>query len=186
MKKKKEALRHHNEGIGFRRIERLLGMDPKSVINWVKESAKQIQNIIKDSKKPENVELLELDEMCTILKKSNKLWIWTAVERKTKEINGFYVGSREISSFEKLSERISNINADFYSSDGLEAYNLIDPQKHLIGKKYIYTVERCNRLMRHYLARFARKPYSVSQTLYMVVCSLYVWIFRSLLPFLSL
>ena len=61
-------------------------MDSKSVINWVKEVAKQIQNIIKVSKKPENVELLELDEMCTILKKSNKLWIWTAVERKTKEI----------------------------------------------------------------------------------------------------
>ena len=34
--KKKEELRYHNEGIGFRRTGRLLGMDPKSVINWVK------------------------------------------------------------------------------------------------------------------------------------------------------
>ena len=41
-------------------------MDPKSVINWVKKAANQIQDIIKDNKKPENVETLELDEMCTI------------------------------------------------------------------------------------------------------------------------
>ena len=67
---KKEALRYHNEGVGFRRIGRLLGMDPKSVINWVKKAANQIQDIIKDSKKPESVETLELDEMCTILKKN--------------------------------------------------------------------------------------------------------------------
>ena len=44
-------------------------MDPKSVINWVKKAAKQIQYIIKDSKAPENVEIVELGEMCTILKK---------------------------------------------------------------------------------------------------------------------
>ena len=66
---KKEALRYHNEGIGFRIIGRLLRMDPKSVINWVKKAAKQIQYIIKDSKAPENVEIVELDEMCTTLKK---------------------------------------------------------------------------------------------------------------------
>ena len=66
---KKEALRYHNKGIGFRRIGRLLGMDPKSVINWVKKAAKQIQYIIKDSKALKNVEIVELDEISTILKK---------------------------------------------------------------------------------------------------------------------
>ena len=124
--------------------------------------------------------------MYNIKKKSNKLWVWTAVERKTKEIKGFFVGSRETSSFKKLSERISNINVDFYTSDELDAYNLIAPKKHLVGKKHTYTVERCNRLMRHYLSRFARKSYSVSQKLYMVVFSLYVWVFRSLIPLLHL
>ena len=120
------------------------------------------------------------------IKKLNKLWVWTAVKRKTKEIKGFFVGSRETASFEKLSERISNINADFYASDGLDAYNLIAPKKHLFGKEHTYTVERCNRLIRHYLSGFARKSYSVSQKLYMVVYSLYVWVFRSLIPLLHL
>ncbi len=58
---KKEVIRYHNEGIGFRRIGRLLGMVPKSVINWVKKAANHIQNIIKNSKEPENVEILELE-----------------------------------------------------------------------------------------------------------------------------
>lgn len=108
------------------------------------------------------------------------------MERKIKEIKGFFVGSRKTASFEKLSKRISNISADFYESDGLDAYNLIAPKKHSVGKKHTYTVERCNRLMRHYFSRFARKSYSVSQKLYMIVYSLYVWFFRSLISLLHL
>ncbi len=44
-------------------------MDYKSVINWVKKAARQIQSIIKETKVSQSVEILELDEMCTILKK---------------------------------------------------------------------------------------------------------------------
>ena len=47
---KKEALRYHNEGNGFRRIERLLGMSHNSVINWVKKASQQIQYIVKKRK----------------------------------------------------------------------------------------------------------------------------------------
>ncbi|MDR2074203.1 MAG: hypothetical protein LBP36_02430 [Oscillospiraceae bacterium] len=39
-RKKREAIRYYNEGIGFRRIERLLGMSHVSVINWVKKKKK--------------------------------------------------------------------------------------------------------------------------------------------------
>lgn len=66
---KKEALRYHNEGIGFRRIERLLGMSHMSVINWVKKAAEQIQEIVEERKTEGKVEVLELDELSTILKK---------------------------------------------------------------------------------------------------------------------
>ncbi len=60
-------------------------MDSKSVINWVKKAAKQIQKIIKDSKKPENIEILELDEMCTILKKLTNYGfgqLWNVKQRR--------------------------------------------------------------------------------------------------------
>jgi transposase-like protein len=43
-KEKQEAIRHYNEGIGFRIIERLIGMSHVSVINWVKREALKIEN----------------------------------------------------------------------------------------------------------------------------------------------
>ena len=49
---KKEALRYHNEGIGFRRIGRLLGMDSKSVINWVKKRQSKYKILLKIVKHP--------------------------------------------------------------------------------------------------------------------------------------
>lgn len=109
-----------------------------------------------------------------------------AVERATQEIKGFFVGSRGISSFECLSKNIENIDAKVYATDDWESYNLISPRKRIIGKAHTYTVERTNRLLRHYLARFTRKSYSVSQSLAMIVNSLYVWVFRELIPSLSL
>ena len=49
---KKEALRYHNEGIGFRRIGRLLGMDPKNVINCVKKRQSKYKILLKIVKHP--------------------------------------------------------------------------------------------------------------------------------------
>ncbi|MDR2074224.1 MAG: hypothetical protein LBP36_02545, partial [Oscillospiraceae bacterium] len=61
---------------------------------------------------------------------------------------------------EKLSQKIAHI----YATDGWESYNLTDPAKHVIGKAHTFTVERTNPLLRHYIARFARKFYSVSKS----------------------
>ena len=58
---------------------------------------------------------------------------------------GFQIGTRETKYFEKLSHKISHIDAKFYASDYWHAYNLIDPAKHLVGKSHTYTVERMNR-----------------------------------------
>ena len=120
------------------------------------------------------------------LKKTKKIWIWLAVERATQKVKGFFVGTRSTRSFKEFSENISKINARVYATDGWKAYKIIDPAKHLIGKAHTYTVERTNRLLRHYLARVTRKSYSVSQSFDMIVNSLYVWVFRSLIPLLIL
>ncbi|MBO6127190.1 MAG: IS1 family transposase, partial [Clostridia bacterium] len=49
--------------------------------------------------------------------------------------------------------------------------------KHLIGKSNTYTVERMNRLLRHYLARFARKTYCRSLSLSMISFSVSLFTF---------
>ena len=65
---KKEAIGYYLEGIGFRRIERLLGVSHVSVINWVKKEAEKLKNL---QPKEEKVDVLELDEMCVSFKKTS-------------------------------------------------------------------------------------------------------------------
>ena len=127
------------------------------------------------SKKSEKVDILELDEMCINFKKN--VWLWTAVNRVTKKLVGFFVGDRSSESFEKLCENISHINAQFYATDKFSVYDIIPSNKHLIGKSNTYTVERMNRLLRHYLARFARKTYCCSRSLFMISFSVSLFAF---------
>lgn len=47
-----------------------------------------------------------------------------------------------------------------------------------MGKAYTYTVERTNRFLRHYLARFVRKSYSSSKSVFMVELSVYLFIYK--------
>ncbi len=84
---KREALRYYLEGIGFRRIERLLGVSHTAVIYWVKKAGEKIKNIVFEGRKTEKVDVLEFDEMCVNLKK---------IEQKMD-----MVGSREIFSENK-------------------------------------------------------------------------------------
>lgn len=91
------------------------------------------------------------------------------------------MGSRDNTSFENLSKNIEHIDAKIYATDAWDSYNLINPENHIVGKSYTYTVERTNRLLRHYLARFARKTYSVSKSFPMIIYSLYLFCFKHIL-----
>ena len=66
---KREALRYYLEGIGFRKIERLLGISHTAVIYWVKKAGEKIKEIAFEERKAEKVDILELDEMCINFKK---------------------------------------------------------------------------------------------------------------------
>ena len=96
------------------------------------------------------------------------MWLWTAVNRVTKKFVGFIVGDRSSESFKKFCEKISHIDVKFYATDKFSVYDIIPSNKHLIGKSNTYTVERMNRLLRHYLARFARKTYCWYKSLNMI------------------
>ena len=66
---KQEAMKYYYmEGIGFRRIERLLHVSHVSVINWVRKAAKKIRD--SETKEERTTDILELDEMCINFKKN--------------------------------------------------------------------------------------------------------------------
>ena len=138
---RRKVIQLYLEGNGFRSIERILKVSHVSVINWVKKAGAKLEEV---PKKDEKVEVLELDKLCVNLK---NIWLWTAVDRDTKRLFGFQIGTRETKYFQKLTDKISHIDVSFYESDHWHAYNLIEPAKHLTGKAHTYTVERMNRLL---------------------------------------
>ena len=62
-----QARRLYLEGVGFRGIERLLGVSHVSVMNWIKARAQAMPPL--PGVDPEEVEWVECDELCTFIGK---------------------------------------------------------------------------------------------------------------------
>jgi len=60
------CLKLYLEGMGFRAIERVVGVSHVSVINWVKKYGK--------AGKP--LSAVELDELCSYVGSKKKIWSW--------------------------------------------------------------------------------------------------------------
>jgi uncharacterized protein YjcR len=57
---KKQAFHLYLEGLGFRSIGRILGVSNVSVLNWIRDFGKKIQELSSDNKQ---IEMVEVDEM---------------------------------------------------------------------------------------------------------------------------
>jgi transposase-like protein len=68
---KVRAIQLYLEGLGFRAIERLLGVCDTTVLLWVKDLGKTIQEL--EPLHPAKIELLELDEIHHFVGQKNKL-----------------------------------------------------------------------------------------------------------------
>ena len=73
-KERQTAIDLYLEGCGFRRIARILSgifnrhVFYQTVIQWIKKEAKRIENL--EPKKEENIQILEMDELYTYIKKN--------------------------------------------------------------------------------------------------------------------
>ena len=63
--------------MGLRAIEQVKAVHDTTVINWVK----QVGKLLPDAYDPGVIpEVGELDELQTYVKKTDKIWLWTAVD----------------------------------------------------------------------------------------------------------
>jgi len=62
-----------------------------SLIRWIRNSASIISELSKSSspKEIENVEILEVDELYSFIKKRSRIYIWTAADRNKGKIVDF-------------------------------------------------------------------------------------------------
>jgi insertion element IS1 protein InsB len=102
-------------------------------------------------------------------KKSNKQWIWLALDMKTREIVGVYVGDRSREGARQLWQSLPPVyrQCAVCYSDFWEAYEQVIPSKRhrAVGKGTGKTnyIERFNCTMRQRISRLVRKTLSFSK-----------------------
>ena len=66
---KRSVIKYYLEGIGFRRIERLLGVSNVTALYWVRDLGKKVKASASAQPKDKH-KIVELDELCTYVKKN--------------------------------------------------------------------------------------------------------------------
>ena len=147
--------------MGFRGIERVTRINHNTIINWVREAGLSLP----DAPESDEPEVTELDELQTFVgAKKNKVWLWTAVNKKTAGILAWVVGDRSSDTFEILWSIVQGWQSFWYATDGYAVYaKFIDEISHIVSKTYMTRVEGENTRLRHYLARLHRKTLCYSR-----------------------
>lgn len=97
--------------------------------------------------------------------KKNKIWLWTAVNKRTAGILAWVIGDRSAETFKPLWKILRGWQCFLYVTDGYCVYPcFIDDADHLVSKTYMTRVEGENTRLRHYLARLHRRTLCYSKT----------------------
>lgn len=115
---------------------------------------------------------IQLDEMWTFVgNRSNKQWLWMALNPQNRQIVAFHVGSRSAKDAEIFHEKIPDVfkgEAGFFS-DYWQAYiKAFEEENHFgVGKDSGLTayIERFNCTLRQRASRLVRKALSFSKSL---------------------
>ena len=115
---------------------------------------------------------VEADEMASFVQnKANKQWIWLAMDAKSRQIIGFYVGDRSRKSARKLWANIPKAyrrHATFYTDQYVVYTGVIPAAQHqAISKLARKTnhIERFNNTLRQRVSRLVCSALSFSKTL---------------------
>jgi IS1 family transposase len=129
-------------------------------------------------------EVLELDELWSfVCRKSDKVWVWLALCRGTRQVVAFVTGDRSQATCERLWREVpESCKESTCCSDFWEACKKVIPQDQhkATGKEEGGTchVERWNNTLRQRLSRFVRKTLSFSKSRRMHDCCLKLFIHR--------
>jgi insertion element IS1 protein InsB len=112
----------------------------------------------------------EADEMWSFVgKKTNKAWVWIAIDTHSKQVITFHVGDRSRKSAQKLWKKIPEAyrQCATFDTDDWEAYKGVIPaSQHRVcakGSGYTNIIERFNCTLRQRVSRLVRECLSFSK-----------------------
>ncbi len=110
-------------------------------------------------------------------KKTRKLWIIKAVDRRTGRTVAWVTGRRDVKTFRRLYDKVKHLTDCIFYSDDWDAFaKVLPPERHLIGKAHTVTIEQDNSNTRHHLGRMTRRTMVVSRKEQMVNASIALWL----------
>ena len=114
-------------------------------------------------------DIIELDELWTfVVDKLHKVWLWTAVCRRTQQVVAYHLGDRDEKSCRQFYAKIPAQYAACCSrSDFFKSYSIISSYTHkMCGKETGETahVEAFNTILRQRVGRLVRKTCSFSKS----------------------
>lgn len=165
----------NNENVSIRGISRITGFSKSHIINKLK----QIASSIKHPVFTEDQQEYEVDEMHTFIgNKSTHCYITYAINRVSRQVISFVVGSRTKENIGKVIDCIKSLNPKRIFTDKLNVYpGLIDKSIHTASAYKINHIERFNLTLRTHLKRLSRKTICFSRSKEMLECCLriYLW-----------
>lgn len=158
------------ERISMRGIARVTGVSWSWLQKYVNSKMNSIPRKVSVTAKTKGRLTIECDEMWSFVKsKINKVYIWLAIDRDTREIIGCFIGDRTRKSAHKLWNSLPSVyrQCAIAYTDFWEAYVTVIPSKRHrpVGKETGQTnhIERLNNTFRQRVSRLVRKSLSFSK-----------------------
>ena len=160
------------ERISLAGISRVTGVSLTWLYNYVKKKYAKTPRKLKVVKKKKGKLIVQMDELWSFVDhKGNKQWIWIAIDAKTREVIGLYIGDRSRKSAQALWDSLPPVyrQCAVCYTDFWESYeNVIPSKRHrAVCKESGKTsyIERLNCTLRQRVSRLVRKALSFSRNL---------------------
>jgi insertion element IS1 protein InsB len=162
------------EGLGIRSTARVLGISATTLLKRIIAIAATIvpPTITKGK-------TYEVDEMRSFVRRKDKLvWIVYALERETKKVCCFHIGSRTNRTLQVVIKTLELAAAKTIFTDGLRHYRFLIARKiHCVKRFATNHIERKNLSIRTHLKRLNRRTICFSRSSMVLFCVLriYFW-----------
>ena len=162
------------EGLGIRSTARVLKISATTVLKRIVLIARSINKPMISSNR-----IFEIDEMrCYLKRKNNPIWIVYALDRISKDIVSFSVGSRTKRTLSYVTNTVVLSNPTKVYTDKLIHYkSLLKEITHKVNRFGTNRIERKNLTLRTHLKRLNRKTICFSRSFVILMCILkiYFW-----------
>ena len=158
------------ERISLAGMARVTGVSQKWLQDYVNAKYASVERQVKVSPKKKGKLEVECDELWSFVDhKGNKQWVWLAIDRRTREIVGVYIGDRSQEATKKLWNSLPSLyrQCAVCYTDFWDSYAGVLPSKRhkMVGKDSGLTnhIERFNNTLRQRISRLVRKALSFSK-----------------------